>query len=133
MDVSCKLNLRRTLFSKIPIDIIYWRLCMICLYLYLILFHANIIQKHHFLFPWYQSQIPCSSCSSTFYSNDRQNFPKANTKKHNKKPIVSFPFFSVLNSKMSMITADRAACHDIAIVTVAKDYACIGTFRITNT
>ena len=99
MDVSCKLNLRRTLFSKIPIDIIYWRLCMICLYLYLILFHANIIQKHHFLFPWYQSQIPCCSCSSTFYSSDRQNFPKANTKPHIKKPIDSFPFFSVLNSR----------------------------------
>ena len=32
-------------------------------------------------------------------------------------------FFSVLCSKMSMITADRVACHDIGIVTVAKDYA----------
>ena len=31
-------------------------------------------------------------------------------------------FFSVLSSKMSMITADRVACHDIGIVTVPKDY-----------
>ena len=33
---------------------------------------------------------------------------------------------------MNMITANRLASHDIAIVTVAKDYACIGTFRITT-
>ena len=68
-------------------------------------------------------KFPAARVHPPFYSNDRQNFPKANTKKHYKNPIVSFHFFSVLNSKMSMITTDRVAYHDIAIITVAKDYA----------
>ena len=43
------------------------------------------------------------------------------------------PDSSSFKLQMSMMTANRLASHDIAIVTVAKDYACIGMFRITNT
>ena len=59
--------------------------------LLLFLLCASILQKHHFLTPWDQSQIPCCWSSSTFYSNDRQNFPKATTKTHKQRLIVSFP------------------------------------------
>ena len=84
----------------------------------LFLLHAHITQKHHFLTPWDQSQILCCWCSSTFYSNDTK-FSKSNKQKAH----CFISFFSVLRSKMSMITADRVACHDIGIVTFVKDYA----------
>ena len=55
------------------------------------LIEPHMLQKHHLLSSWDQSQILWRWGASTFYSNDRKKLPKATTKTHKKKPTVSFP------------------------------------------
>ena len=58
----------------------------------------------------------------------QKQIPKHTTRTHCFISLFLCPEFY-----MSMITANRLACHDIAIATVAMDYAYIGMFRISNT